>query len=103
LHVEARGGAIYSPAPGFCEETFPAVRRSCNRFAARSSGKTASDPTKGADVSERETLSDDEILTTGAGGETRAAADDDSTDTDTDTDTGDDADDTDSDADDTDA
>lgn len=51
-------------------------------------------------MSERDTLSDEEILTTGAA-EPRLAADDDSTDTDTDT--GDDADDTDADADDMDA
>jgi hypothetical protein len=50
-------------------------------------------------VTERDTLSDEEILTTGEGGETRLAGDDDSTDADT----GDAADDTDSDADDMDA
>jgi hypothetical protein len=52
-------------------------------------------------VTERDTgtLSDDEILTTGAVGETRPSGDDDSTDADT----GDDADDMDADADDTDA
>jgi hypothetical protein len=54
-------------------------------------------------VTERDTLSEDEIYTTGVAGETRPSGDDDSTDTDTDTDTGDDADDMDSDADDTDA
>jgi hypothetical protein len=50
-------------------------------------------------VTERETLSDEEILTTGAAGERQLTGDDDTTDADT----GDDADDTDSDADDTDA
>jgi hypothetical protein len=57
------------------------------------------DLTKGADVTERDTLADDEILTTGATGEAPTTGDDDSTDADT----GDDADDTDSDADDMDA
>jgi hypothetical protein len=68
-------------------------------FATRGSGKTGSTARKGANVTERDpkTLSDDEIFTTGAGGETRPSGDDDSTDTDTDT--GDDADDTDTDAD----
>ena len=48
-----------------------------------------------------ETLSDDEILTTGAGGETQPSGDDDSTDADTGDDS--DSDDTDADSDDMDA
>jgi hypothetical protein len=57
------------------------------------------------DVTERDTdtLTDEEIRTTGAAGEPRLSGDDDATDADTDTDTTDDADDMDADADDADA
>jgi hypothetical protein len=54
---------------------------------------------KERDVTDKDTLTDEEILTTGPGGQAHASSDDDSTDSDT----GDDADDMDADSDDADA
>ena len=53
-------------------------------------------------MTEKDTLSDEEILTSGPGGEPHLSGDDDDS-TDSDSDTGDDADDTDADSDDMDA
>jgi hypothetical protein len=69
------------------------------QFAGFRSGKIASSPRKGVEVTERDTLSDEDILTTGSRSETEMPGDDDSTDSDT----GDDSDDMDADSDDMDA